>query len=336
MHKPVSVVITCFNLERYIGDAIRSVLEQDFSGAVEILVIDDCSVDGSRNVILSFPGVRYIRTVQNTGVLLATTLGLSETTHDIVFFLDGDDLWYPEKLRLAVERFENNERLGLLTHDLDYIDSDGKRLDKPSRPSREMGSNEANYDRLIREGILLHSDYVWLGSAFAIRKSLVDAEQFCAWAKQLPDPGNTYQDWPLAYWCASRKGVCMGYVPEKLFAYRLHAFNYSGDAGTPEKAIRNIRRTYNTMLALNDIAISANLPTPVMDTTKRKTRYYRYLLDLYTGRRGSALKGMLASLPWIKSSPKAVAKEVLRFFGVQIFGVNIYLGIIKSINKSFA
>ncbi len=333
MHNPVSVVITCYNLENYIGDAIRSALEQDFSGAVEILVIDDCSTDGSRDVIQSYSGVRYIRTVENSGVLLATVLGLSEATHDIVFFLDGDDLWYPDKLRLAAEQFAYNERLGLLTHDLDYIDCDGCLMNKPSQPGQMMGSNPAEYDRLIRDGILLHSNYVWLGSAFAIRKNLVNAEQFCAWAKRLPDPRNTYQDWPLAYWSASRKGVCMGYVPEKLFAYRLHGFNYSGDAGTPVKAVRNVRRTYNTLRAIDEIAKSADLPALVMDTTKNKTRYYGYLLDLYTGRRGRALIGIFASLPWLKSSPKAVAKEVLRFMGVQIFGVNMYLGINRKIKN---
>jgi len=50
MSEPVSVVVTCYNLESLIGEAIRSVREQDYKGEIQIVVVDDCSTDSSRAV----------------------------------------------------------------------------------------------------------------------------------------------------------------------------------------------------------------------------------------------------------------------------------------------
>ena len=55
-----SVVITCYNLERFIGAAIESVQRQDFAGSLQIIVVDDCSTDRSPEVIQSFDGVEYV------------------------------------------------------------------------------------------------------------------------------------------------------------------------------------------------------------------------------------------------------------------------------------
>ena len=326
----VSVVVTCHNLERYIGAAIDSVLGQNYSGPVEILVVDDASTDNSAAVIQSRDQVRYLPTPNNLGVLMATVFGMREASGDLVFFLDGDDVWHPDKLRFAVVCFEVDADLGLLTHDLEYIDGDGALLARVSRPSQVMPVATADDDATIRDGILLHSDYVWLGSAYAIRRSKVDADGFCAWAEQLSDPFNTYQDWPLAYWAASRKDVRMGYLPKKLFQYRVHAANYSGNASDPEKALRNVRRTRNTMQAIERIALAERLSTPAMRATRRKLCYYNCLVDLYEGRRLSALRGFSMSLPYLFSSTENPVKELVRFAGVQLLGLR---GFISSVNR---
>ena len=82
-----------------------------------------------------------------------------------------------------------------------------------TRPSRE--------DYVTRDGIPLHSDYVWLGSAYAVHRTLGNLKGFLHVRKRLPDSFNTYQDWPLAFWVACQPGVTWGYVPHKLFRYRL-------------------------------------------------------------------------------------------------------------------
>lgn len=324
----ISVVVTCYNLERYIGEAIESIIGQASSVPCEIIVVDDCSTDGSYEVVSRFPNVNLLRMPVNSGVLLATVLGLRSAKHDVVAFLDGDDVWRSDKLEQLSAAFSDNPRLGLVTHDLRFIDGDGRVLSKQSRPScvmpQDAGPTERH--RLIRDGILEQSDYVWLGSAYAIRRSRVHADGFCEFAEHLPDPRNTYQDWPLAVWCAAQRDVEMGYIPEKLFDYRLHLANHSGDARTPEKAIRNVNRTLNTLRAIESILQQHGPVSARADrATSRKRKYYQYLLDLYQGKRMAANRGFLESQGYVWKGDVLGLKEVARFVGVQLLGLNRFL-----------
>lgn len=322
MTDAVCVIITCRNLEHYVGAAIESVLNQDFRDPVEVVVIDDCSTDRSAEIIRSYPSVRYLRPDRQLGVLMATVLGLESTSGELVFFLDGDDIWEPSKLSVVVERFRADPRLALVTHDLRYIDSSGHFLDQKSRPEAVMAATPSSLESAVtRDGILLHSDYVWLGSAFAVHRTLGNVGGFCAFAKDLPDPFNTYQDWPLAFWVACQSGVSLGHVPRKLFRYRLHGANHSGDATSAAKAIRNIRRARNTMQAMNRIADRFDADVRVRKATDRKLAFYTYLDSLYGGHRWNAITGFLASLPYLLLDTSSFWKEAARFIGVQILGV---------------
>src|ERR1044072_6480631 len=121
-----SVVITCYNLERFIGAAIESVQRQDFAGSLQIIVVHDCCTDRSAEVIQSFDGVEYVAMPSNQGALLATLAGLERARSDIVFFLDGDDLWESGKFREVLPRFTGDPAVGFVTHDLAYADENGR------------------------------------------------------------------------------------------------------------------------------------------------------------------------------------------------------------------
>jgi glycosyltransferase involved in cell wall biosynthesis len=94
----VSVVIPCYNAERYIGATIRSVLAQDIDG-IEVIVVDDGSRDGSVALVRAqFPQVRVV--VQaNAGVAAARNHGLQLARGEWVAFVDADDIWLPGKLK---------------------------------------------------------------------------------------------------------------------------------------------------------------------------------------------------------------------------------------------
>lgn len=325
----ISVIITCYNLEKYIAEAIDSIINQDCDPLLyEVVVVDDCSTDRSAEIIKTYSRVRYLRTEQNCGVLMATVIGLENTSGELVFFLDGDDIWEPGKLAAVVDRFTGDSRLALVTHDLQYIDSDGKLLDRNIRPEEVMASvSPSQESAMTRDGILLHSDYVWLGSAYAVHRRLGNVPGFCAFAKSLPEPFNTYQDWPLAFWVACQREVGFGYVPRKLFRYRLHGANHSGDATSVVKAIRNVRRTQNTMQAMREIAIRFNAEARVLKVTDAKLRFYTYLDDLYNARRWAAIRGFFASLPYLITGTSPLLKEVVRFLGVQVFGLEQFIAL---------
>ncbi len=96
----VSVVIPVHNGERFLAEAIRSVLAQTLTD-LEVVVVDDGSTDGSAAVAASFPGVRCVRR-DNRGVAAARNAGLDATRAELVAFLDQDDLWLPTKLECQI------------------------------------------------------------------------------------------------------------------------------------------------------------------------------------------------------------------------------------------
>lgn len=321
MPNTISVIITCYNLEKYIGSAIESALNQDYDSSVDIVVVDDCSTDGSADIIKSYNNIRYVRTSHNIGVLMATLLGLEHTTGDLVFFLDGDDLWHPRKISTIVAFFIANPRLALATHDLNYIDGIGKASNRLSRCNAVMSLVEsADQSVMIRDGILLHSDYVWLGSAYTVRRSLANLDDFSVFASRLTDTFNTYQDWPLAFWVACQPDIEFSYTPLKLFDYRLHGANHSGDATSLDKVIRNICRTYNTMTAMHAMTVQFNADDSVRHATQQKLFFYKYLQSLYGGNRFRATAGFVLSIPYIWLSPLSFFKELIRFTGIQCLG----------------
>ena len=326
MSNIVSVIITCYNLEIYIGKAIESVLAQDYNSPFEIIVVDDCSTDKSADIIKSYSSVSYIKTPVNSGVLLATVAGIEYSSGNILCFLDGDDLWHSSKLSEVVKCFENNSRMALVTHDLTYINSLGIEINKNSRPAEMMSSVQVSSEsRVLQNGILFHHDYVWLGSAYAVNRKLGNVDTFCVYIKKLPDPVNTYQDWPLAFWVSCQKDMRIGYVHKKLFSYRIHRYNYSGDASTAEKAVRNIKKSLNTMQAIIDIGLYFQIDAHVLKANKQVLDYNKYLYSLYKGYRLCSFLSLFLNSFYLMRRPKLFIKEIVRFCSVQLLGVDRFI-----------
>lgn len=118
MPKPlISVLIDTYNHERYIEQAIVSVLEQDFPLAeTEIFVVDDGSTDRTPEIVRKFaPRVRLLRKA-NGGQASAFNAAIPETTAALVAFLDGDDWWAKDKLTAVVQAFEANPEIPAVGH----------------------------------------------------------------------------------------------------------------------------------------------------------------------------------------------------------------------------
>jgi glycosyltransferase involved in cell wall biosynthesis len=90
------VVIPVFNAERFLADAIASVLAQTLPAA-EVIVVDDGSTDGSAAVAEGFAEVRLIRT-ENRGPSAARNTGVRESSGELITFLDSDDVMKPDRL----------------------------------------------------------------------------------------------------------------------------------------------------------------------------------------------------------------------------------------------
>ena len=130
----VSIITPCYNAEKYLAQTIESVLAQTFQDW-EMLVIDDCSSDGSADIIKSYalkdPRVIYLKTSKKSGSPTEPrNLGIQNAKGRYIAFLDSDDLWLPAKLERQLEIFEGNESTAVVFSYYEKISEDGKRSDR--------------------------------------------------------------------------------------------------------------------------------------------------------------------------------------------------------------
>jgi glycosyltransferase involved in cell wall biosynthesis len=100
----VSILIPCYNAERYIGETLESAFRQTWPN-IEVIVVNDGSVDGSAAVVRSFkrPNLKLIEQ-ENRGQTAALNVCVAHASGDLVQFLDADDLIEPNKIELQVVR----------------------------------------------------------------------------------------------------------------------------------------------------------------------------------------------------------------------------------------
>lgn len=111
-HPNISVIIPVFNAEKYISEAIQSVIGQTYN-AYEIIVVDDGSTDQSAQLIHEFREVSY-HYKPNSGLSSTLNFGLQKVKGDYIAFLDADDYWSLDKLERQIKEFEINPKLEIV------------------------------------------------------------------------------------------------------------------------------------------------------------------------------------------------------------------------------
>jgi glycosyltransferase involved in cell wall biosynthesis len=125
----ISVMIGVFNAAPYLGEAIESVLAQDYE-PVELIVVDDGSTDGSGDVARGFPGIRVVRQ-ENAGNGAARNRAVEEAIGAFYAFLDADDRFTPGKLSLQKEALDADPELDMVFgHVREFLSPD---LDEETR-----------------------------------------------------------------------------------------------------------------------------------------------------------------------------------------------------------
>lgn len=164
----VSVVMPAYNVQEYLGEAIRSVIEQTF-GDFELIIVDDGSTDDSLEVCKSFddPRIRIVHQL-NRGLAGARNTGISEARGRYIALLDSDDRWLPEKLSLHVIHLENNPDVGVSYCGSRFIDEKGNAMRLTQRPRLRNIGPETIFCR----------NPVGNGSAAVLRRSALDKVAF--------------------------------------------------------------------------------------------------------------------------------------------------------------
>jgi glycosyltransferase involved in cell wall biosynthesis len=232
----VSVLIDTYNHERFIEQAIVSVLEQDVSPAeMEVIVVDDGSTDSTPAIVHKFiPQVRYLRKA-NGGQASAFNVGIPETHGEIVAFLDGDDWWAPTKLRKVVEALATDSQVGIVGHGITEVFQNGSQRAELLReiPRFRVNSLEGALVFRLRKSFLGTS-------RMTIRKELL--------RQILPVPEDLSIEADEYLFTLSAVLADALILPEALTYYRLHGANLYQMSGFLES---NVRRKQNVLASLS-------------------------------------------------------------------------------------
>ena len=201
----VSVVVPTLNAARYLEAALDSVEAQSHEH-LEVVLVDGGSTDGTLEI-----GSRYerVRTVRQTGTGLpdAWNCGIAAASGELIAFLDGDDLWAPDKLERQVHIFETDPAVDCVITRMRFVLEPGLPIPPGFRPR------------------LLDSDHLaQMPSSLLARRTVFDRI------------GTFDTRWPIASdidWFARVKdsGLCVAVVPDVLVEKRVHDANLSTLAG---------------------------------------------------------------------------------------------------------
>ena len=142
----VSVVMPVYNAERFLRQAIDSVLNQTYQN-VELIAVDDGSNDGSLRILNEYKAkdsrVYVIQQKQNQGVANARNRGIQLAKGKFIALLDSDDVWEMTKINRQVALLAQ-EDADIAYCSLDFIDENGVRIKKPF-----IVANKTDYNRML-------------------------------------------------------------------------------------------------------------------------------------------------------------------------------------------
>ncbi|MEM7099125.1 MAG: glycosyltransferase family 2 protein [Pseudomonadota bacterium] len=130
----VSIVMPIYRVERFIAQAIGSVLEQTYDH-FELILVDDGSDDASMDIARSFddPRIRVIRQA-NAGLAAARNTGIAASKGEFVALLDSDDYWHAQKLTRHVEHLQQEPMVGVSFAGSVLVTEDGEASGVAQRP----------------------------------------------------------------------------------------------------------------------------------------------------------------------------------------------------------
>lgn len=218
----VSVVMAVYNAESYVRDAILSVVRQSHAN-LDIVVVDDCSTDGSANVIRELANmdgrIRVFRTDRNSGgPARPRNMGIACSRGKYVAFIDADDIWEPDKIEKQLASLASGKVMSFTDNRI--VDGQGRvlmpRMPRLVRYFRKL---------LARYGVkfLFLSNQIVLSSVLLDKTILDDmhfdedpltVEDYGLWLKvaYLHPEGLSYLDLPLTIYRRHPMGISVDYA----------------------------------------------------------------------------------------------------------------------------
>lgn len=195
----VSVIMPAYNSEHWISRSLNSVLNQTLK-KIEIVVIDDCSSDSTTNIVKDIEKtdsrITLIELERNSGVANARNIGIDRANGQYVAFLDADDCWAKDKLKVQTDYMR--------AHDCDFSYCDYFLIND---------ENTIIGQRVVSNKELVHKDLLY-GNKIGLLTVMLSKEV----AKRINFPNMHHEDY--ACWLAiTRSGVVAQKCSTKLLAY---------------------------------------------------------------------------------------------------------------------
>jgi len=206
----ISVILTSYNHERYIRDAIESILGQTYQN-FELIIIDDNSTDNTMKIINGFNDPRIITITQNhTGPSMSFNEGLIKSRGDYIAFMSGDDISLENRLEIQLDQIKSNNA-DIIFSQPTLINSDSEILENSSFPvffSKSFNSTAELY-RLM----FYNFNFFCAPSAFCKRDVMTTVGLFKRSLIQLQD---------FDYWIrACKKEMVLKVFTNPLIKYRI-------------------------------------------------------------------------------------------------------------------
>ena len=220
----VSIIVPVYNAERFIAETIGHVQKQTYA-QWELLLVDDCSTDGSREVIRRKSGgdqrIRLIEQGENGGAAKARNRGIREACGQYICFLDADDIWLPDKLKAELEYIQKTQA-GFVFMGYEFADVSGAGLGKVVHVPERITYRQALKNTTI------------FTSTVMIDRNQIPDEDICM-------PYIASED--TATWWRLLKKYGTGYgIDENLVRYRRSADTLSSNKLTAVRRIWNLYR----------------------------------------------------------------------------------------------
>lgn len=243
----VTVFIPCYNAERFIAEAIDSILNQTYQD-FEILIIDDGSTDKSRDILDYYlqkdDRIRVLYNQCNRGVGYTRNRGVKEAKGKYLATMDADDIAVSTRLEKEVDYLERNKAVGAVGGCAYFIDERGRKIG--SMKKQTLNAREVNA-HMFFENVIINS-------ASMYRLNLVKRHKI-----KYKDDFHGVEDY--MFWCMLLKYTKIVVLDEYFIFYRKV---YNGLTGTNSRKYKSERIRCNNevhkyMLVSNEIHINTIL-----------------------------------------------------------------------------
>ena len=202
MEKLISVILPVYNSEKYISEAIQSVLDQTYSN-FELLVLDDGSTDNTLSIINKFADerIKIFKSERNYGIVHQLNKGIDNSRGEFIARMDADDISHPERFNKQIDYLNSHPTIDVLGTFANKI-------------GEEAGLIQYNYNKSEQISFLLNFYCYMLHPTVMMRKRIFSK---CKYSSDYP----LAEDYGL--WCQINNGSNLYILDEVLLDYRIHS-----------------------------------------------------------------------------------------------------------------